>query len=117
MKDLLSWVDMVILLKVFHWFSKLETFYERTESDKAKEGKLLYSLMQALLPVWESLVMLGPDLRGKVEGGKRDETKEGDRRIDKDDVATGNVNFCPFFLGQTLYDEWQVSETQEIKIR
>lgn len=51
---------MVILLQVYHW----------TKSDKAKEGKLLYSLMRALLPVWESLVMLGPDLGGKWREGR-----------------------------------------------
>lgn len=69
---------------------------------KQKEGKLLYSLMRALLPVWESLVMLGPDLgrkSGGREGGRdRDETKEGDRRTDKDAAATGNVNLRLFLL-------------------
>lgn len=98
---------MVIFLLLPHWFSKLESFNERQqhrgESDKAKKGKLLYSLMQALLPVWESLVMLGPGQGGKVEGGReeRDERKEGDRRIDKDAAATGNVNLRLFFLGRT----------------
>lgn len=74
--------------------------------------------MRALLPVWDSLVMLGPDLGGKVEGGmrERDETKEGDRRIDKDAATTGNVNPRPFFLCQTKDDESQVSETREMKI-
>ena len=59
-----------------------------------------YSLMRAPLPVWESLVMLGPDLGeiGGREGRERDETKEGHRRIDKDAAAaTGNVNLRPLF--------------------
>ncbi len=62
--------------------------------------------------------MLGPDLGGRVEGGReeRDETKEGHRRIDKDAAATGNVSLRPFFLGQTQDDESQVSETREKKI-
>lgn len=67
----------------------------------AKKGKLLYSFMQALLPVWESLVMLGPDFGGKSEGREeRDETKEGDRRIDQDAAAaaTGNVDLRPLLF-------------------
>lgn len=59
-KDLLSLVDIIIFLQVSHW----------AESDKVKEVKLLYSLMRALLPVWESLVMLGPDLGGKWREGR-----------------------------------------------
>lgn len=50
-----------------------------------------YSLMRAPLPVWESLVMLGPG----DGGGGGDETKEGDThgRTDKGDAnAAGNVN-------------------------
>lgn len=50
------------------------------ESDKAKEGKLLDSLMRALLPVWESLVMLGPDQGERVkgrEGGRERWDKRG----------------------------------------
>lgn len=63
--------------------------------------------MQALLPVWESLVMLGPDLGESVGREERDETKEGHRRIDKDAAATGNVNL----LRLRWDDESQVSET------
>lgn len=72
--------------------------------------------MRALLPVWESLVMLGPDLGESGGREERDETKEGHRRIDKDAATTGNVNLHPFSLGQTRDDESQDSETQEHKI-
>lgn len=56
--------------------------WQRGESDKAKEGKLLYSLMRALLPVWESLVMLGPDSGGKQwrEGREREMRQKSGRQ-------------------------------------
>lgn len=107
MKDSSGSVDMVIA-PVSHWFSEPGSFFgekaatKEGESDKAKEGKLLDSLMRALLPVWESLVMLGPDQGERVNGREgrreRDETKEGRRRIDKDAATTGNVSLHPFFF-------------------
>lgn len=38
---------------------------------------MLYSLMRALLPFWESLVMLGPGLGETGAREEGDETKEG----------------------------------------
>lgn len=76
--------------------------------------------MRALLPVWESLVMLGPDL-GKSEGREeRDETKERDtgeltRMPPPQEMSTPHPLFF-FFLGQTRDDESQVLETSERKI-
>ena len=77
-----------LIAPVSHWFSKPRSFWwkgsdKRGESDKAKEGKLLDSLMRALLPVWESLVMLGPDQGERVkgrEGGRGGERGRWDKR-------------------------------------
>lgn len=44
------------------------------ESDKTKKGELLSALLQALLPVWESLVLL----KGNVEGGMREMRQTGE---------------------------------------
>lgn len=80
------------------------------ESDKAKmeKKKRLYSLVQVLLPVWESLGKLGPGLRrGKNAGRKakgldKKKKKRGHRDIDKDVVAAGNVILF-FFFSQTWW--------------
>lgn len=52
-----------------------ERLRQRGQTDKGKEWKWLKSLMRARLPVWESLVLLGPDSRGGVA------TKEGPTRV------------------------------------
>lgn len=105
-----------MILRVSHWLSKLESFNERQwqrgEIDKRKEGKLLYSLMRALLPVWESLVMLGPGLgetRGREEG---DETKEGHTgELTRVLPTPQEMSATPiFFLGKTQNDGSQVLE-------
>lgn len=105
-----------MILRVSHWLSKLESFNERQwqkgEIDKRKEGKLLYSLMRALLPVWESLVMLGPGLGetgGREEG---DETKEGHTgELTRVLPTQQEMSASPiFFLGQTQDDGSQVLE-------
>lgn len=73
------------------WFPTFDHFSGRQqqirESDKAKKGKLLSALMRALLPVWESLVMLGPDSGGMWREGRgrwgkrgRQENWQGCRR-------------------------------------
>lgn len=64
--------------------------------------KRLYSLVQVLLPVWESLGKLGPGLRrgenaGRKAKGLDKKKKRGHRDIDKDVVAAGNVNLFFFF--------------------
>lgn len=64
--------------------------------------------MQAWLPVWESLVLLGPDSGG---GG---ETKEGHTRVLTAVPPTpGEMSASTRFQSRTQADEWQVFIRQE----